>query len=82
MAILRHSRIALTMEICTPAHELPLRPALLYFAAVRGIQKGRSQDRNRPLSWPRSEGLEPQPSHRSVEIYSRTLYLPAPLLTC
>jgi hypothetical protein len=66
MAILRHSRIALTMEIYTqvpdkvtrdalrrlsdwldhdeeratrPAHELPLRPALLYFAAVRGIQK-------------------------------------------
>jgi hypothetical protein len=85
MAILRQSRIALTMEICTQVPDKVTRDALrrlsdwlghdedqgdeappknrrcsqrccssLLYAAC----KGQSQDRNRPLSWARSEGLE------------------------
>jgi hypothetical protein len=34
-----------------------------------------------PLTWARSEGLEP-PTFRSVEIYGRVQYLDSPVLTC
>ena len=64
MQILRHSRIAVTMEISTPRSPRP-PPArrsgssdsgstvsgVAVLPCCTGIKKGRSPDRNRPLTW-------------------------------
>ena len=75
MQILRHSRVAITMEIYTEVPSAATREALrrlgpvarghrdmsvvAALAAALTAMRGQLQDRNWPLSWARSEGLEP-----------------------
>jgi integrase len=58
MRILRHSKIAITMEIYTDASDDIAREALRKLgeqldgqSLLHEDQKGRFQDRNRPLTW-------------------------------
>ena len=71
MQILRHSKIAVTMEIYTEFRRPPpatrsrssgsgseTRP-LLYSGVVRGTKRAGSVNRNRPVSWVGDTGIEP-----------------------
>ena len=50
-------------------------------AAVLGALSGQSQDRNRPLSWARSEGLEPPTSQIRRQVL-RIRHLPTLVVAC
>ena len=50
-------------------------------AAAPGALPGQSQDRNRPLSWARSEGLEPPTSQIRRQVL-RIRHLPTLVVAC